>query len=220
MSHFTHYFDDVCTWKAIVRFPFGVKTTMIIISHINVLRLSVWHRCWQHKLTDSPQKRYSVVYLSLIIVIIADYWGGGAGAKCKKNRVINANVAMRGKPERQNESPLSYRVFLKEPQLLWKCWLNLLSVSKDGADVRCLPSWHCREPWLQEPGSHHHPRRGKGPGIGRTSFRPAEGDMNCRLFTRPPPPVLAAYLLLYSTHRRAEEDQSSMFPSRPWKRGH
>lgn len=71
------------------------------------------------------------------------------------------------------------------------CWL-------DGADVRCLPPRCGREPGLQEPGSHHYPRRGKGSGvklfvniflqIESLSFAPymtwnwpaaLEGDMDC-----------------------------------------
>lgn len=35
----------------------------------------------------------------------------------------------------------------------------------DGADVRCLPSRCGGQPGLQEPGAHHHPRRGEGPGV-------------------------------------------------------
>lgn len=38
------------------------------------------------------------------------------------------------------------------------CWI-------DGADVYCLPPWCGRKPGLQESGSHHHSRRGKGSGI-------------------------------------------------------
>lgn len=38
------------------------------------------------------------------------------------------------------------------------CWL-------DGADVYCLPPWCVRKPGLQESGSHHYSRRGKGSGV-------------------------------------------------------
>lgn len=51
---------------------------------------------------------------------------------------------------------------------LWqdKALMNLFFFFRlDGADVRCLPPRCSRELGLQEPGSHHYPRRGKGPGV-------------------------------------------------------
>lgn len=58
---------------------------------------------------------------------------------------------------------------------LWKTLIKVMVIFAlswlDGADVRCLPPRCGREPGLQEPGSHHHPRRGKGPGVNRLSNR-------------------------------------------------
>lgn len=96
--------------------------------------------------------------------------------------------------------------------MLWWKWIISAFCRLDGADVRCLPPRCGREPGLQEPGSHHHPRRGKGPGVNLLVrlFCPyvtwswptaPEGDVDCGVLTH----------LYFGTHSRAQEDQGKMF---------